>query len=444
MDTPTPLNAPSLGRLTAAGVSVPAPVLRLAAAVVAVGVVAAASLVPSASAEVRALRGALEVVGLGVGAVALAPAASVGAVQVAAMAAVWVVARMAWWEGPLSAVALFGAPLLAAGAALLLPIERPRVRKAAIVVATAALVPLFWVELPNEEHILGAVFQFLVFSEFFGRAGTRPRAADALRYFATGYAAPATPVPVEDVHARDREPAGVLRGASWAGAGLLLLAAYATLGEAALLHPWHEALAGRPVTAAAHGLGYWGWRFLRIAGVFLVDAGFLRMLGMPVRMPFDEPWKATNFLDYWKRANVYRYKMFSDVYFRNFFPTTGKWVPLGMFAVFLVSGLHHAAIATWSGFVFLRWALDGGIAGATAWWRQRRARAGVAAFVAGRKKAPPPAHARWTRPALAVALSLSVLISHGFLMELSRPDREIRVLVWNVFPRHVAWDRYLP
>lgn len=444
MDSPTPLNVSTPSRAAAARVTLPVPVLRAAAALVGIVVLGAVASVPSTSVEVEAFGKALEVLAIGVGAVALAPAATVGAVQMAAMAAFWVCARMVWWEGPQSAFPLLGAPLLAVVAALVVPVQRPRVRKAAIVLATASLLPLFWLELPHEEFALGAVLQFLVLSESFGRAGARPRVRDALRYFSTGYLAPATPVPVEDMKVLDREPLSIVRGASWVAGALLLLAAYATLRDAELFRPWHEATQGRPVSAAAHGLAYWGMRFARIAGVFFLDAGVLRMLGMPVRLPLDEPWKATNYLDYWKRANVYRYKMLSEVYFRNFFPTTGKWVPAGMFAVFLISGLHHAAIATWSGFVFLRWTVDGAISAATAWWRQRRARAGVKAFVAGQKKAPPPAHARWTKPAVALALALTVLVSHGFLMELSRPDQELRVLVWKVFPRRVAWDAWLP
>lgn len=406
---------------------------RAGAAVLALVLVAAGVLTPTRSPEAIAFGSAAGVLAVATMGVAVVPEKGLRAVQLAALASVWVCLRMTMWTTPAASWVLFGAPLIAVLAAWALPMQRRRVRLGAIVLVTAAIPLLLlagdgW---PYAEYVLGAALQFLVLGEHLGRTGRRPL-KDVARYLFTGNTAPATPVPVEDVLATDRAPETILRGGAWVALGLFLLAANGALRVLDLFEPWTLAREGAPVAAFLHGVGYWSYRFLRIAGVFLVDVGCLRMLGVPARDPVAAPWRSRDFLDYWKRANVYRYKMLSEVYFRNFFPVGGRWMPAGVLGVFLVSGLHHMVTAPWAGFALLRWGIDGVISAATAAYKQARARAGVKAYVSGKRRAAPP---RWVTVAWAVALPLVVLSAHGFLMELSRPDKALRLFLWQFLPR---------
>lgn len=431
MDSPPP-SPPNPGVVGGRFASLPPVVVRVAAGVGAGVFVALAAAVPNLNPDAGAFGSAVAALSVACVAVTLAPPAALPWVQLAGLASVWLCVRMARWIEPGTSWVLFGAPLAAVALAWALPAHRRRVRLAAILAVTAALPLLMYTpwQWPYAEIVIGAALQFLVLQEAM-RGGRKP-ARDVIRYLFTGNAAVSTPVPVDDVLAEDRSPQALLRGSLWVALGFLLLAAQGEVRRLDAFEPWQMAAAGHPLTALLYGLGYWGQRFARIAGVLMLDVGALRMLGVPARPPFDAPWKSKDFLDYWKRANVYRYKMLQEVYFRNFFPTTGRWMPVGVFVMFLVSALHHAGNATWPVFTFVRWGLDGAVSALTAAWKQQRSRAGVRAFVAGKRKKP---HPRWLQGVGVGVAAFVVLSLHGFLMDLSRPDRALVELLWTVFPR---------
>lgn len=266
---------------------------------------------------------------------------------------------------------------------------------------------------PGEELVLGAFFRFLLLA-----AGEPVPIAVALRYLLLVNLAAVTPAPPPGALGADLSWASRRVGLGWSFAGLPLLwvSHHADPG----LDPIGTLAAGRPLAAAGTALLFWGWKMAWIAGTLLLDAGAMRLLGVPVPIPVDAPWKSKDFLDYWRRANTWRYQLLSSLWFRPFFPARGPGLSLGVFVVFVVSGLHHAVIGFHAPWIWLRWVLEGGVAAANAAWSQWRARRAVQAFLrSGTRPAPPG-------PAWAIAAALVVLLSHGFLMQLARPTEEMR------------------
>ncbi len=164
----------------------------------------------------------------------------------------------------------------------------------------------------------------------------------------------------------------------------------------------------------------WAAVMADVAGIIFMDAGTLRLLGVPVAAPVLEPWKSRDMLDYWRRANVWRYRMLVEGYQRLFLPLAGPWMPLGVFVVFLVSGLHHASAVVLDFFPGLRWTLEGVLCSANAWWNQWKQRRDVRRYVAtGRRP--------WRGPVWVA--TLLVLLAHGFLQNISHHDRPTRDVI---------------
>ncbi len=412
---------------------------RLPAAVLATGVVALAILLPNANLQAGWWRTAFGPLALSCLALALVPEAWVRPVQLGALACIFVTIRLAQWQGPVSWL-LFAGPVVVVVLATAIPVERTAWRRGLILLATAAAFPLTQMRVEHEEHVLGPLLQLVVLSEGFARSGGRGLAA-AARYALSSNAAPVTPVPPEDVAAIDRSPGSVIRGSGWAAMGYLLTASHRALRDQLDLQPWLRLREGHLLLAAGEGLAFWILCFAAVAGVFFLDAGTLRMVGIPARAPIDEPWKARNFLDYWKRANVYRYRMLSEVYFRNFLPARGPWFPFSVLAVFLISGMFHATLTRWPNFAMARWVIDGVASAATAVYLQWRARASVKAWIrhGGKPEAARPLGRRILGGIAAAASVFAILSIHGFLMQLSRPDVPLRQWVRMVLP---FWPRH--
>jgi hypothetical protein len=194
--------------------------------------------------------------------------------------------------------------------------------------------------------------------------------------------------------------------------GALLLGMHQRLVGHVDLTPWGALAGGERLSVPLRALLAWGHRIAGLAGVILVDAGALAMLGLPLRAPVDAPWRSRDFLDYWRRANTYRYRLLVDGFFRPFFPARGAGFAVGVVAVFLVSGLHHAVTATWVGLTAVRWAAEGVLAAGNALWNERVARSQVGAWLTSGAKP--------RRRNVAVA-TLVVLVAHGLLLPLAKP-----------------------
>ncbi len=363
---------------------------------------------------------------LGALAVHLAPQRWRRPLQTLAILAVFVQVRLLLWRSPLRSWGLLAAPLAAAAAARWLPVDRLAWRRGLLlgtVAATAALLAPGWA---HREYLLSAVLQFAVLVDVLGRTGAPRRLPDCLRVMCATNNAPVTPVPPEDALRSAWGTGPILKGAAWAGMALVLLGLAVPLRGHPFLHPWATLAEGDVGLSAVQALAYWARQIAAVAGVMFLDAGVLWMLGVPVRAPVVAPWLATDFVAYWRRANVYRYKMLAEAYYRTLLPARGPWMPVGVVAVFFLSGLQHAVLSgRRPAFSFLRWGLDGLVTAATAAWRQASQRRRIRDFIAGR---PRPAAPRWRRVGGAVLAAAAVIVAHGYLMALSRPDRATRAL----------------
>ncbi|MFZ5478933.1 MAG: hypothetical protein ACOZNI_19330 [Myxococcota bacterium] len=389
------------------------------ATVLAAGLVGVAALVPSDAPDAVTWRAAVPAILAAVALTALAPARWLYAAQLVGLGLVWATVRYLAWDA--DGLVLLAAPLAVVALARVLPFDRPVVRNTTIVAATIGTVSLWPLDVPHAPRVLGSLLQLVILAGA-ARAHTL---ADLTRYVFTAQVAATNPVPLDDVRRVDRSADTVLRGGALAAVGLLLVVASEAAGP---WGPWRRLERLDLASAVVHSAAYWADALAGVAGVLLLDAGTLRMLGIPVRAPIDEPWKARDFLDYWKRANTWRYKMLSDVYFRPWFPSRGWGMAVGIFVVFVISGMHHTALAVFPTFVLLRWVLDGAVSAATAAWRQHRARSGVAAWIEGRPRSRVPA---WVP---AVGMPFLVIVAHGFLMQLSRPDEPARRMVQAWLP----------
>ncbi len=245
-----------------------------------------------------------------------------------------------------------------------------------------------------------------------------------------------TPVPIEDLEQRDLGQRNFASGALWlfAGPALYQLCSFA-IERNALPDPVGDWLAGRVLLASGHALVYGAFLLLFVFSVLVADGATARLLGFGVRLPMREPWKATNFMEYWRRANTWIHHFMTTVYFRNLFPPRGRIFPVGVLAVFLITAWIKSSISG-SGFdpgSYVRWAIDGALVAATGWVLQRQTRSRVKRYVAG-QGAP---RRRW--PAV-VAATLAVFLLHGTLVEFSwpldhDPVRALRAAIEPLFRR---------
>lgn len=305
-------------------------------------------------------------------------------------------------------------PVLLAGLALVVPWERRSVRLVTIGLATGAFGWLWVAELPNEGVLCDMLLELLF------PAGTwdlaRPTRLQAAAYPLVASAIILTPIPPADTWTVRRDAQHVLVGGLW-----VLVAAF-LVGElspyAALPHtnPLELVDDGRWAAAIPGVFLYWAIVYGMLAGHLLLIAGSLRLLALDIRSPVRSPWLSTSFLEFWRRSNVYRFRIFVEVYWRNL----GLKGPWGVFCIFLISGLHHAALSVDQALVMVRWAFDGAASALTAWWQARAARLKVKQWLAGIR---PPAPPRWRVATTRVASIAVVLGVHGLLLAIVRaPD----------------------
>jgi hypothetical protein len=245
------------------------------------------------------------------------------------------------------------------------------------------------------------------------------RGHDRALRIARGFLAPAatqsTPIPLDGLDAVDRDPRSLLRGGAWIAIALASRAISTALADTGKVRPLVALAGGDLAGAVAEGFVAWTAMITAVASLLFLDAGALRLLGFPVSPPMDKPWLARDLLDYWRRANTWRYRVLVDGVQRLFLPLHGRWMPLGVLAVFLVSGVHHAAAVRFPGMAMLRWEIEGMLCAANAWWRQRLARGRVRAWTETGARPRPRA---W----VGVAATLGVILLHGFLANLSHHD----------------------
>jgi hypothetical protein len=286
-----------------------------------------------------------------------------------------------------------------------------------VVVATLAIGALFLGKEAWERPIVGAALQVVAIAG----SGLRPRglASLARAFFATNVTQ-STPVPFDEVQRTDRSLTSLYRGALW----LALAAPVHVLGRAIVASPWAEPIlafdGGHYATSVLYAFILWVGVMCDVAGIIFLDAAALRLLGVPVASPVVEPWKSRDMLDYWRRANHWRYRMMVEGYQRLFMPVSGPWMPVGVFVVFLVSGLHHASTVVLDFFPFLRWTLEGLLCAANAAWNQWKQRRQVRNFLAS--------GVRPVRRASALAAAAVILV-HGFLQHVSRPEESTREVI---------------
>ncbi len=334
--------------------------------------------------------------------------------QLAGMIVLWLGWRLAQWptgEGLVSVLATLGALGLA-----FLP-DRLGWRRLQVLLATGAIGALFLVKSDWERPLVGAALQLVAV------AGSRARPtglADRARCFFATNVTQSTPIPYDEAQKSDRSLDTLYRGALW----LALAAPAHVLGRAIVDSPWSEPILsldrGQYLLATGEALWLWLGVMLDVAGIIFLDAGALRLLGVKVEAPVLEPWKSRDMLDYWRRANTWRYRMMVEGYQRLFMPVSGPLMPVGVFVVFLVSGVHHASTVVLDFFPFLRWTIEGLLCALNAAWNQWKQGRDVRGYLA--------TGARPLRRGLAGAAVL-VILAHGLLQNVSRPEQATRDVI---------------
>ena len=294
-----------------------------------------------------------------------------------------------------------------------LPIHTPRWRRNVILVATLGFLPCHIFQWQAPAYYL---VQFTFGCAVVGRRPSRTWqdcARSSYAFIPAGYD-PAVMIRTE------RRPQVILSGLAWLG---LALAAHAVAlfvrARFGLPTPVATLLDGSPVFVL-HALGTWAyWLAWMLIPVFFTGAGLARLLGFPLRSPIDNPWFATNFLEYWKRGDTYRYHYVRETYLREALsPLRNRSMSLAIVAVIVIAGLQHPPTRTdgWH-WIMLRWLLEAVFTAGTWIWLQRRAEQRVSAYV--REEEPPPPRARWLELVLTIVSIIVVLSLKGLGQDLS-------------------------
>jgi hypothetical protein len=353
--------------------------------------------------------------------------------QTAAMGFVFAAFRLESTQLMASLVAM-AVPLALGALAWRLPLHRRGWKPGIIAASTALIAAAAFLPRPLGIHLIFSGLQFAWVCEAASnpeRFGERSWHTCQRAMFAGIHS---LPVPPDDCIRMDRSPRALLTGLAWFSAvGALIGVGAGGLG----FHPVRSLEAGEAGWALLESLLFMIQMFGVLLINFLVEAATWRLLGVPVRAPLGRPWLAKSFPEYWRHANVYNYRMLSEVYFRNLFPARGPWMLVGVVCVFLISGFHHAAAEgpamLVSAAVWWRWLLDGVITAATLAWMERRARSRVQAYLASGNKAPPRARTPVGSFLWAAGCILVVLLSHGLIFNLYLPDdRDGQVVISSV------------
>lgn len=295
-----------------------------------------------------------------------------------------------------------------------------RGRQGVVVVASLVMVGLLAGEWKWERPVVGLLLQSIFIAGVGELGGNRKEAL--IRSFLSANASRSTPMPAADLQRIDRTITNLISGAGWALSALLVYAAGTWIQRSEWVDPLRSAGAGMWAESTAQALVLWAAVMGEVMGTLLLDGGVLRMMGVAVGSPIDQPWLAKDFLDYWRRANTWRYRLMVDGYQRLFMPMGGRWMPLGIVAVFAMSGLHHAAHARQPFFPMLRWMIEGIVCAVTAWWRQRVRQRAIGQWAS-------QGTVRTVHPAWAVLAAFLVIVSHGFLMDITRGGRPTEALI---------------
>jgi hypothetical protein len=294
-----------------------------------------------------------------------------------------------------------------------LPLHDPRWRRNVILVAALGFLPCFFLQWQTQAYYL---IQFTYGCAVLGRRPSRTWqdcARSSYAFIPAGYD-PAVMVRTE------RRPQVILSGLAWLG---LALAAHAgavfVRARFGLAAPVAALLAGSPVFVL-HALATWiHWLAWMLVPVFFTGAGLARLLGFPLASPIDNPWFATNFLEYWKRGNTYRYQYVRETFLRETLaPIRNRSMPLAIVIVIAIAGFQHPPTRTdgWH-WIMLRWLLEAALTAGTWIWLQRRAERRVGAYVRGEGARPP--RPRWLALVLTVVSIVVVLSLKGLGQDIS-------------------------
>ena len=87
--------------------------------------------------------------------------------------------------------------------------------------------------------------------------------------------------------------------------------------------------------------------FSDLIAIIVMSLGTLGLLGVRATFPIGKIWEMTDFLRYWRKANVWYYTFCIDVFARNFIPKRGPGLYLGILAIFgIYSCLTHGGNQT--------------------------------------------------------------------------------------------------
>ncbi len=340
-----------------------------------------------------------------------APARYTGRLQLGALLLTFGLART--FVAGAAAPVLIAATFALALALRLLPLERKWVRLAAIGALTASFALLrLWP--PLVLPLMGMLQQALLSASHF-RDPAQRTFDRCLRASLLPQWQP-TPIPLEDLGREDLSPRNFTSGAVLLFVGPALYQGCSLyIEKVGLPDPVGELIRGQLLLVVPHAIFYAAFALLFVFSILVTDAATGRLLGLPIRLPMHAPWDATDFMDYWRRANTWVYHLMSTVYFRNFFPPRGWRFSLGVFVVFLItawfkSATHQGAFDAGS---YLRWAVEGALVGGTALWLQHRARSRVARFVRTGVGLRPRSFSA------AAASVLGIFLLHGVLVEFS-------------------------
>lgn len=350
---------------------------------------------PGGAQQLGAMRTALPVIGAAAILVQVLPSRAQPLLLAGAVVALqhawggWL--AVGWRAAGIVVVAVLGA---------LLPLGQETVRRATILIGVLCWPIIIVADLPRQ--LVGPAVQLV----FLGAMTTGLRLGEGLRYGLACSMLPTISVPPGEALRVDRSPRSVLVGGGMLVGGLGLLTGLSPFAWIPSSDPWFALWSGQPWRvpdlAIAVTLHHWP----PVLGRLVAVAGLLRLFGVAVSSPVDAPWRATNFLEWWRRTHTWRSRLFRE----GFFLQLGWTGPAAVFLVFLLSGLQH--VASGQGIEdLLRWTVDGAVSAGTFVVLQRRAARRARAWVERREVVRDPAWRAW------VGLIL-VLIGQGLLWSL--------------------------
>lgn len=309
----------------------------------------------------------------------------------------------------------------------LLPFNKKSWRTPTVILSTLSFpILVFFVLIPLKStyffnfSIIGSAMSFLLIACSLNQFGEQKPKGAIIRAMFTNFVSRG-PIPLENCLKLHKEKEVKLKGLLWLLLGIFIFFVVSRL-------PMDETDMFLFVTKNFNldnsgkiiGASFLSWVifFGKAASTMFMDCGLLLVLGISVHSPINKPWLATNYAEYWQRANTFRYEFLKRVYLPYVARFRGVWVYIGIVGIFMISSVHHYFFHHLTPYPFLRWFIEGVVTAGTIWWIRKKNKIKISHYQEQLDKPKEPSRAfNYFWQGVCVFITLA---THGFLFILNR------------------------